>query len=413
MIVRARIVVPVTHRAIADGAVELFRGRVKRVAAWREFSAADKKRAVDLGDVALLPGLINAHCHLEYTDMAGEFLPPKKFSDWLKLIIAAKGVRADAEFAEAWRTGAAQLLRTGTTTVADIAALPSLLPAAWDATPLRVLSFLEMTGVKTQRPPREIVGDALKKISKLRHPRSHAALSPHSPYATTPALLQLAAQLARRKKLRVTTHVAESAEEFEMFAHARGKMFDWLKRQRAMTDCGHGSPVQALAAVGLLGANFLAVHANCLAPGDAALLARKKSSVVHCPRSHSFFGHSKFPFKELTDAGVNVCLGTDSLASIEAKRKHDCELNMFSEMRSFARRNHGTPPAKILQLATVNAARALGLGGRAGKISKGAFADLIALPCREKLADIYDAILHHRGEITASLIDGRWAIAPK
>jgi cytosine/adenosine deaminase-related metal-dependent hydrolase len=412
VILRARIIVPVTHRTIADGAVELFRGRIRRVGAWREFSAAEKSRALDLGDVALLPGLINAHCHLEYTGMAGEFLPPKKFSDWLKLIVAAKGVRDDDEFADAWRLGAQQLLRTGTTTVADIAALPALLPATWDTTPLRVISFLEMTGVKSKRPPRKILGDALKKISKLRHARSHAALSPHSPYATTPALLRLTAEAARRKKIRVTTHVAESAEELEMFTHASGKMFDWLKRQRDMSDCGHGSPVQALAAAGLLGANFLAVHANCLAPGDAALLARKKSSVVHCPRSHSFFGHPKFPFKQLAAAGVNICLGTDSLASVEAKRKTLPELNMFSEMRSFARRNASVPPGTVLQLATANAACALGLRGRAGEISKGAFADLIALPCREKLADVHEAILHHRGAVAASLIGGKWAIAP-
>jgi cytosine/adenosine deaminase-related metal-dependent hydrolase len=85
---------------------------------------------------------------------------------------------------------------------------------------------------------------------------------------------------------------------------------------------------------------------------------------------------------------------------------------MFSEMRSFARRNASVPPGTVLQLATVNAARALGLRGRAGEISKGAFADLIALPCREKLADVHEAILHHRGAVTASLIGGKWAIAP-
>jgi cytosine/adenosine deaminase-related metal-dependent hydrolase len=244
--------------------------------------------------------------------------------------------------------------------------------------------------------------------------RNRIGLSPHAPYSTKPELLRLTAKLAHEKKLRITTHVAESVDEFEMFVHARGKMFDWLRRNhRDMGDCSLGSPVQHLARNGLLNANFLAVHANCLAPGDSQLLARKKSSVVHCPRSHSFFGHPKFPFQKLTTAGVNICLGTDSLASIEAKRKQPLELNLFSEMRSFARHNPGIPPARILQMATVNGAYALGLAGRVGRISKGAFADLITLPCHEKLADIYEAILHHRGEVAASMIAGRWAIAPK
>ena len=167
MIIRARTVVPVAHRAIADGAVEFFCGRVTRVTAWRELSAADKKRAVDLGDVALLPGLVNAHCHLEYTSLAGEFLPPRHFTDWLKLIVTAKGLRTNEDFAKSWRSGAAQLLRTGTTTVADIAAVPELLPQVWHTTSLRVFSFLEMTGVKNRRPPRKILTAAAAKIRAL------------------------------------------------------------------------------------------------------------------------------------------------------------------------------------------------------------------------------------------------------
>jgi aminodeoxyfutalosine deaminase len=410
MILRARTLVPVSRRPVADGVVEISHGRVARLTPWRELSDAKKKRVTDLGDVVLLPGLINAHCHLEYTGLAGEFLPPRHFTDWLKLIVAAKGLRTDADFAEAWRRGAAQLLRTGTTMVADIAALPDILP---QPTPLRVISFLEMTGVKSRRPAGEIIGTAAVKIRALRAGHHPAGLSPHAPYSTTPELLRLAAHTARQNRWRVTTHVAESVEEFEMFTETRGRMFDWLHCQRDCGDCGHGSPVRHLARARLLGPNFLAVHVNCLAPGDAALLARHRAGVVHCPRSHSFFQHPKFPFKELAAAGVNVCLGTDSLASIEGKRKRLPELDMFAEMHAFARRHPDVPPGVVLRMATANGARALGRAGRAGEITPGAAADLIALPCREKLADIYDAILHHRGPVAASLIAGRWAIPPQ
>jgi cytosine/adenosine deaminase-related metal-dependent hydrolase len=409
MILRARTVVPVSRRPIADGAVEVLRGRIVRIGPWREFSDTKRQHSVDLGDVALLPGLVNAHCHLEYTGMAGQFLPPKYFSDWLKLIVAAKGVQSDADFVEAWRKGASQLLRTGTTTVADIAALPNILP---QPSPLRVIAFLELTGVRSKRPPREIVSEAARKIRSLRAAHHPAGFSPHAPYSTTPELLRLAAQTARRQRWRVTTHVAESAEEFEMFTEARGRMFDWLSSQRDCRDCGRGSPVRHLARAGLLGANFLAVHVNCLADGDAGLLSRKRTGVVHCPRSHSFFSHPKFPFKALSSAGVNICLGTDSLASLEARRREVPELDMFAEMRSFARKHRDVPPGVVLRMATLNGAQALGLAGQAGEIIPGAAADLIALPCREKLADIYDAVLHHRGDVAASLIAGRWAVAP-
>lgn len=410
LILRSRVVMPIRRQAIANGAVVISGKRIRAVGRWENIRKEYSAPVIDLGDCALLPGLINAHCHLEYSDLAGEFLPPRHFSDWLKLIVTAKGVRTDADFATAWQRGAKMLLRTGTTTVADIAALPEILP---QPTPLRVFSFLEMTGVKSRQPPTQIVATAAAKIKSLRATGQLAGFSPHSPYSTTSDLLRRTAKIARQNRWRVTTHVAESSEEFEMFTHARGKLFDWLHGQRDCSDCGQGSPVQHLARSGLLGANFLAVHANYLAPGDAHLLARKKSSVVHCPRSHSFFGHPKFPFKELAAAGVNVCLGTDSLASIETKLKEPLELNLFSEMRSFARKHRDTPAGTILQMTTLKSAKALGLAGRLGEISPGAFADLIAIPCREKLADVQEAVLHHRGDVTASLIGGKWAIPPK
>jgi cytosine/adenosine deaminase-related metal-dependent hydrolase len=410
-LLRSRVVLPMSQPAIANGAVAVSGPRLRAMGRWdsvrKQFPRA---KVQDLGDVVLLPGLINAHCHLEYTDLAGEFLPPRHFSDWLKLIVTAKGIRSDDDFAAAWQRGAQQLLRTGTTTVADIVALPTIQP---QPTPLRVFSFLEMTGVRSKQPPAQIVATAAHKIKSLRAKGRLAGLSPHAPYSTTAELLRRTAQTARRHRWRITTHVAESPEEFEMFSTARGKLFDWLHGQRDCADCGHGSPVQHLAKNGSLGANFLAIHANCLAPGDAALLARTHSSVVHTPRSHTFFGHPKFPFKELTAAGVNVCLGTDSLASIEGRGKKPPELDMFAELRAFARKNPGTPAGTILRLATLNGAQALGLSGKIGALAKGAFADLIALPCHEKLADVPEAVLHHRGEVAASMINGAWAIAPQ
>lgn len=410
-ILRSRVVLPIRSPAIADGAVVVSGKRIRAVGRWEAIRKEFPRLPVqDLGDVALLPGLVNAHCHLEYTDLAGEFLPPRHFSDWLKLIVTAKGTCTDADFAIAWQRGAEQLLRTGTTTVADIVALPDIQP---QPTPLRIFSFLEMTGVKSKQQPTRIIAAATAKIKSLRAKDRLAGFSPHAPYSTTPELLRRTAQTARRNRWRVTTHVAESPEEFEMFTAGHGKLFDWLKAQRDCTDCGHGSPIQHLARNRLLGSNFLAIHANCLAPGDAALLARSNSSVVHCPRSHTFFSYPKFPFKAFTSAGVNVCLGTDSLASIEGRGKKPPKLNMFSELRSFARKNPGTPAGTILRLATLNGAQALGLTGRIGEISRGAFADLITIPCREKLADVLEAALHHRGEVSASMVNGQWALPPK
>jgi cytosine/adenosine deaminase-related metal-dependent hydrolase len=175
-----------------------------------------------------------------------------------------------------------------------------------------------------------------------------------------------------------------------------------------MADCNGNSPVEQLHRQGVLADNFLAVHANYISKTDAALLGSNGCSVVHCPRSHDYFGHRKFPRKILSDAGVNICLGTDSLASSTARPKKKLELNLFSEMQSFAKINPEVSAEEILRMVTINGARALKMSEKIGELSSGSFADLIALPFRGDTSEAYDAALHHEGKISASLIDGRW-----
>jgi cytosine/adenosine deaminase-related metal-dependent hydrolase len=245
----------------------------------------------------------------------------------------------------------------------------------------------------------------------------------------------------------VTTHVAESGQEFEMFMHAQGEMHDWLKRNdRDNVDCGLGSPVQHMERCGALTSALLAIHANYLAPGDADLLGKRGVHVVHCPRSHAFFRHQAFPFEALNTAGVNISLATDSLASVIHPRRKTIvrrpaslpgtagesapprpksvtpeghaaapaiiELNLFEEMRAFARLFPSVSPEAILKMVTLNPARALGFAGKLGEIRPGALADLIALPLARPSENVCDSVLNHTGHVSASMINGSWAITP-
>jgi cytosine/adenosine deaminase-related metal-dependent hydrolase len=368
---------------------------------------------VDLGEVVLMPGLVNAHCHLDYTHMAGQFPPPEAFTDWLKLITSTKAGWSFSDYAASWLSGAEMLVRTGTTTVGDIEAVPQLLPDIWESTPLRVCSFLELIGITNRRPPHTVVKEALDKIASCGSRRSRPGLSPHAPYSTVPELLRLSAHTARRRRWRLCIHLAESAAEFAMFARGRGEMFEWFQHSgRDMSDCGLGSPVQHLDRYGLLDENLLAVHVNYLGRKDAALLAERRVHVAHCPRSHSYFRHDAFPLSRLARAGVNICLGTDSLATVYKTRYQVVELNMVDEMRLLADATPSLSPERILRMATLNGARALGMQGQIGELSAGAFADLIALPLAGKVSNIYDSVLQHKGDVTASMIAGRWVIAP-
>ena len=112
-------------------------------------------------------------------------------------------------------------------------------------------------------------------------------------------------------------------------------------------------------------------------------------------------------------AGVNVCLGTDSLATVRKAPRERIELDLFEEMRELAQREPWLGPKRILEMATVNGARALGFGGQVGEISKRAFADLVAIPYAGPQAEVWEAVVNHCGPVVASMIDGEWVFGQK
>jgi cytosine/adenosine deaminase-related metal-dependent hydrolase len=413
MLLRARILITDNRPPVEDAGLFLARDRVVRLGSWKHIRRLHTGPIADLGESLVLPGLINAHCHLDYTGMAGLIPPVRSFTDWIKSITSIKGTWSDAEFARDWMLGAQMLLSSGTTTVADVEAVPELLPSQWKATPLRVISFLEMTGVRSRRDPRAIVSDAIHRATELRGCGTGIGLSPHALYSTTPALLRLSHQAASRHEWRLVTHVAESLEEFDMIRHARGPLFDWLRRNdRDMTDCGQHSPVAQLHSLGCLTSRLLAVHVNYLAPGDARLLARRGVHVVHCPRSHDYFRHQRFPYARLARAGVNISLGTDSLITVRKTHRQEITLDLFAEMQAFTRAHPNVAPTEVLAMVTRNPARALGFAGQLGTLRAGAVADLILLPYAGAKSDAVLAAVHHRGSVSASMIRGNWILPP-
>ena len=413
ILLRAAFVVPVNGPVIRKGEVLVRGDRIIAVGSREELSSSSASETRDLGDAVILPGLVNAHCHLDYTHMAGQFPPPAVFTDWLKTITEAKSGWAASDYIDSWLSGARMLVNTGTTTVGDIEAIPNLLPKCRPATPLRVFSFLEMIGITNRRTPTAILQEALRNIKKLAGGARCAGLSPHAPYSTTPELLALSARAARQRGLRVSIHAAESSLEYEMFQQGRGPMFQWIQHSgRDMSDCGARSPVEHLRHCGLLGEQVVVAHANYLARGDARLLAATGTHVAHCPRSHVYFRHEPFPLRRLARAGVNICIGTDSLASVYKRGRQEVELSLFDEMRAVKEAHPEIADRQILRMATRNGARALGMAGKAGEISAGAQADLVVVRAPESGRQVYEAVLAHRGNVLASMIRGTWAIPP-
>ena len=414
-LLRARIVYPVSSAPIENGAVYIRHevnwldavpreGVIYDVGSWTDLSARwSAATTEDLGDVVLMPGLINAHCHLDYTGMAGMIPPPASslaFPDWIKSILSLKAHWSYTEFAASWVKGAKQLLDSGCTTVLDIEAAPELLPEVWNSTPLRVTSFLEMTGVRSAEEPKRILASAKAHIERLpQSERKNLGLSPHALYSTPPELMRLVS----REDMTLAVHIAESEAEWEMYQNARGPLYDWLKTQRRMDDCGGIPPVERASELRLLGGSVFAIHCNYLAVGNAELLALRQTPVVHCPRSHAYFKHAPFPYEHLRDAGVKILLGTDSLASVRTEKNRLPTLDLWEEMRVFAAANPTVPPNEIIAMATANALPSV----YRGSIAPDRDADMIAISYNGGLSAVAKTFVHQPPQIVGRWIAGK------
>ncbi|MDE2713142.1 MAG: amidohydrolase family protein [Verrucomicrobiota bacterium] len=404
MLLRARIVVPISQPPIADGFVRVDGNYIIEVGAWADVK--NKSEAVDLGEVILLPGLVNAHCHLDYTDFVGAVPTPRSFTDWINAIVDLKADVDDAAHRESWLHGAAQCLRHGTTTLGNIETRPDFLPELWAATPLRLVSFLELIVIRAQSDAAQAVADATDWIASHKPPSGHAGLSPHAPYTTKPDLLEACAAT----DLPMAMHLAESAEEDEMFRQGSGPLYERLAAAgREMADCGRGSPIAHANRSGLLSENLIAIHGNYLDDDDIRLLAENHVSLVHCPRSHAYFGHAPFRAEALRTAGVNLCLGTDSLATMRAG---DAELSLFEELRAYCEAFPDLADLEtLLQCVTVNPARALGMAGQVGELAVDAFADLMTLPFDGPIEFAMKAIVNHAGPAQRVMLYGKWEVS--
>jgi cytosine/adenosine deaminase-related metal-dependent hydrolase len=399
---------PLAGPPIPNGWVEIQGRVVAGLGSW-DVSHPPSLEVVDLGEVVLLPGLVNAHCHLDYTCMAGLLPSPSSgFAGWIKGMNALRGSFSDSDYEQSWLEGAGMLLRSGCTTVADHEGIPSILAKVRSRTRLRVHSFIELIGIRKEKAPEDTLNQALVALAGVPDDFGSVQASPHAPYSTTPEILRLAAALARQRGWHLSVHLAESREEFDMFKHRKGPLFEWLESQRDMGDCSGCTPVQAAHRQGILSERTLAVHANYLDDEDIGLLAESKTSVVHCPRSHLYFKHTRFPYDRLAKAGVNICLGTDSLATMEKKPRKKLALDLFAEMRSFLRYHPQSSLEETLKMVTTNGAKALGLSGCIGVLTAGAQADIIALPYTGSVSSAIESIIFNKEGLTACMVGGTW-----
>jgi cytosine/adenosine deaminase-related metal-dependent hydrolase len=393
---------------IRNGAVVVRGERVVAVGPAADLLARYPSAACeDLGDVVLLPGLVNPHVHLELTHVPRPPVdgknPSASFVDWLLGVMAAappSGEAGAAAVAAATRAGVAQCLRFGVTTVGDITRHPAVTRGVLAESPLRAVSFGEVTAMGARRhllEPRLAAALA----ASPNPARIVSAVSPHAPYSIELDGYKRCLAAAKAAEVPVATHLAESPDEAAFLSDHSGRfrrLWDviggWDER---VPKAPLSPPLGAFGwafADSLLhdGPRVTLVHVNYLSDVEMSMLSVAAQSegllsVVYCPRTHAYFGHPPHRWREMLDNRVNVAVGTDSAAS-------SADLNLVDDLRLLRQLAPDVPPTELWAMATTRAARALGMEQQVGAIAPHRLADMVAFPIgsagNDPLAEILD-----------------------
>jgi 5-methylthioadenosine/S-adenosylhomocysteine deaminase len=355
-------VLPIEGPPIEDGAVAIEDGRIAAVGRSDELGPATHHE-----DAVIVPGLVNAHSHLEYAVYAGFGDGLGDFAEWISLHIQRKARIGWEEYIDIARLGAAQCLASGVTTVGDCSYSGAAARACADLG-LRANVYLEVFGSD--------VAGALEHFAEIKDrvepaftDRVRPGISPHAPYSVSLDLYRACGELG----LPVATHISESPAEVKYVLRGEGPWGDYAD---LLVEPPGQTGTRLLAENDLLGPHVVAAHCVVLEPDEIDLLASTGTGVAHCSRSNAALGCGIAPLPELRDAGVRVGVGTDSPASAPS-------FDFFEELRSVllsARARAATPNvlscAGALELGTLGSARALGLDAEIGSLVPGKRADL-------------------------------------
>lgn len=379
----ARWVLPIDSPPIPDAALLVGPdGRIAAIGPDPAVPVPESAERVDLGDAILLPGLVNAHTHLELTGF-DDSPPDLDFRRWILSIRRLKEARSPEEYLAAARRGITDCWSGGVTTIADTGDSGAVIQALAELGGSGI-AFQEVFGPHPSQVEESF--DGLRRrtaeLAAYAVGRVRLGVSPHAPYSVSGPLYARVAEWAARQHLGVAVHLAESPAESEFVSRGAGPFAEaWQARgipqlvDRSQQPPGRplqpASPVAWLDRLGVLGAGTLCIHAVQLSDDDIGCLSRRGVSIAHCPLANARHNHGTARLADLRRAGLRIGLGTDSVASVG-------RLDLFAEARA-ARDIARLGAAETLGLATVDGARALGLDAEIGTLGVGKWGDLTAV----------------------------------
>ena len=392
-------ILPISEPPIRDGWIAVDRGRI---AAIGHRAPADGVREVDLGDVAVMPGLVNAHTHLELSYLRDEVPPASQFITWIRGVIAARRKQPDPRapgILAAIDRALGEAVACGTAIVGDISnTLVTFGPLA--RSPLAAVVFYELIRFNAPDPSGLVVHACRELDALMPTERVRASLAAHAPYSVAPLLFRAIRQAVDRDMLApCSVHLSESVEEVE-FIRTGGGPWRALLEEMGSWDPAWvppgGTPVQFLDDCGFLDSRVLAVHGVQMTAADLTRLAARGTTLVTCPRSNGHSGAGAPPIEDFYASGVHVAIGTDSLSSAP-------DLNVFAELATLRALGPSVPATRLLESATRVGARALGFDGDYGTIEPGKLARLIAVTVPLGVDDVEEYLV---GGITPDQV--RW-----
>jgi len=386
MFLRAKYLLPDSNKLIENGAVFIDKNQIVDIGSYPSINYGKSEKVYDFGEAVILPGFVNAHTHLELTNIHGQVKRTENLPDWLMQLMKIRDWN-ERIVERATSAGIAVSLAGGASTVADIT------NSGWSVkilkrSPIRKLVFYEAIGFKLRRLLMLIViARLLAKLYSIRADKLFTfGISPHAPYSVSADLYRTCRNIARFGKFHLCTHLAETESEHELLMSGTGAFRDMLNNLGITVDDWQPprqTPVEYIHSLGILDNSPLLAHCNYLRESDIQLLQASNASVVFCPRSHNYFYHRNHPFEKLMQAGVNVALGTDSLASNDS-------LSMLDELKFLHKSQNHISPETLLSMATLNGAKALKLYGHIGALQPGWQADIIAV----RIETIADSRVH-------------------
>jgi aminodeoxyfutalosine deaminase len=380
----ASLIFPIAAPPVERGTITVRADKIIAVEA-----QGTRRADIDLGNVAILPGFVNAHTHLDLSGARGLCPPCPDFTQWLRQVIAYRRSRTQEQVQADIAAGLAEALRFGTTLLGDISAGGASWPMLADAN-CRSIVFFELLGLSACRAEQNQRDGRDWLSSHASTDACRPGLSPHAPYSVRNTQYSV---LSTQHSVLSATHLAESTAEMKLMTDHAGPFVDFLKEMNVWDSTGLIADPQEV--IKFL-SNGIFVHCNYLDPATPFLPTQ---SLVVCPRTHAAFGHPHHPFPKMN---LRVALGTDSLAS-------NPDLDILAEGRFLRRHYPEVAPATILRMLTLNGAEALGFADITGSLTPSKSAELVVLPLpNDERADPHDLVLDSPLPVERVMFRGEW-----